>query len=148
MKKIFLTGDASQDWLIFSETYLPPKGNVGGVRNWENNRQAQMHKLPGGVLLLNSFLKKLKPETKIILDSYLKSGKTISGDSIQTIAEVSNLSNNPDSIHVNNFLGYSVKKGRRFLFFFLFLIFRVQLVPNFSKCHDGPLPFFDVSPAV
>ncbi len=112
MKKIFLTGDASQDWLIFSETYLPPKGNVGGVRNWENNRQAQMHKLPGGVLLLNSFLKKLKPETKIILDSYLKSGKTISGDSIQTIAEVSNLSNNPDSIHVNNFLGYSVKSAR------------------------------------
>ena len=111
MKKIFLTGDASQDWLLFSESYLPPIGNARGVKNWENNRKAQMHKLPGGVLLLNNFLKKLVPGTTIILDRYLASGKTISGDSIQTIAEVSNISKNPNAIHVKNFLGYSVKSA-------------------------------------
>jgi hypothetical protein len=108
MKKIFLTGDTSQDWLLFSESYQPPKGNTGMPKNWENNREAQMYQLPGGVLLLNSFLKKLVPETKIILDSYLESGKTISGDVIQTIAEISNISKKPDLIHVKKFLGYHV----------------------------------------
>lgn len=67
-----------------------------------------MHQLPGGVLLLNSFLKNLVPGTTIVLDNYLDSGKTISGDVIQSISEISHLSKNPASIHVKKFLGYSV----------------------------------------
>lgn len=112
MKKIFLTGDACEDWLIFSEPYLPPKGNSGGVKNLEKNRKTQIQKLPGGVSLLYRFLQKLLPGTQVVLDDYLESGKTVLGDSIQAIAEVSKINPGEDAIHVKKFHGFSIQKSR------------------------------------
>ena len=112
MKKIFLIGDASIDWLVYYQPNQTPKGSNKQTKNLENNPRAIVHKLPGGVLLLKEFLKQVKEEGDQLItypdkdiDEITKSVHT------HTFAIVKNYDDKHTEImRVDQFLGYTGKE--------------------------------------
>ena len=109
MKKIFLIGDPSIDWLVYYEPNQTPRRSNKQTKNLANNPMAIIHKLPGGVLLLKDFLKGVNNAGDQLI-TYPDQGidDILKRVPIHTFAVVKSYDDkNPETMRVDQFLGYS-----------------------------------------
>ncbi len=114
MKKIYLVGDPAEDWLILSEKYSRASNNPEPLRNWQKNDNTQLQKIKGGINLIYELLQNSGNNYEINLSPNIPSGKSVSGNFLQSISKLKTNVYSPGHYHVDEFLGYSSSKSEPF----------------------------------
>lgn len=107
MKKIFLIGDPTVDWLVYYETSQLPVAKHKQTKNLENNPKAVVNKVAGGVLLLKEFLKgEQKERFDLVCCPDIK--QITQNIATHTVATIKNYDiRSGGTMRIDQFLGYS-----------------------------------------
>lgn len=108
-KKVIVAGDICIDYLYHTYSENSPRENDDRVSNWQNAMNTRSHVLPGGVLLLNDFVRSaIGMETVSYRLTNLKN--IPSAKVIQSFARVSGFDKehpNDEPIRITEYLGYT-----------------------------------------